>query len=163
MVQHDCKNSTNVEPPWGQAPLASHFQRFSSARETVFGFPVERESVFSGSEGSWLIGQKSMPPVPDWSIFMQIRIPNPQFNWYKRHCLDWPKYSCSDWLVLHSSNWMGKAEVLLVEIGFQELFYKDWLSWQKHTAGRQFSTSFSLKCSLCERPPAEMAARLFKI
>lgn len=34
--------------------------------------------------------------------------------------------------------WMGKASVLLDEILFQELLNKGWLTWQEHSAKRQF-------------------------
>ena len=32
-----------------------------------------------------------------------------------------------------------QASVLLAEIGFQKLLYKDWLRWQKYSARGQFS------------------------
>lgn len=31
--------------------------------------------------------------------------------------------------------WNEEATVLLIEIRFQELLYKDWLTWQRHSAG----------------------------
>lgn len=60
-------------------------------------------------------------------------------------------------LQLHSFNWTGKASILLAEIQFQELLYKDWLRCQKHSADKQFSAggmrfcaSFIRKCSFCD-------------
>ena len=52
---------------------------------------------------------------------------------------------------LQSYNWMGQVSVLLAEIGFQELLYNGWLSQQKHSADRQFSTGIFLKHGLSER------------
>ena len=47
----------------------------------------------------------------------------------------------------------GEAAVLLlVDTGLQELHCKGRLTRQKHSAGRQFSAGFSLRCGLCERP-----------
>ena len=48
-------------------------------------------------------------------------------------------------LIDHTSDWLGKASVVLVKRGFQELLYKGWLRWQEQSAGRQFSAGFSLK------------------
>ena len=64
-------------------------------------------------------------------------------------------------------DWMGKASVLLVELGFQELLCKGWLRWQEHSAGSHLSAEAgspgqaSPWSALCERGPwAEGAARL---
>ena len=50
----------------------------------------------------------------------------------------------------------GEASVLLVEIGSQELLCRGWLSLQKHSAGRQFSSAGFYPGDPC----AEMASRL---
>lgn len=64
---------------------------------------------------------------------------------------------------LHGFDWTWKVSVLLVEIQFQELIYKDCLTYQERSVGilstlRQFSwrgrplsAGFSLKLSLHER------------
>lgn len=56
---------------------------------------------------------------------------------------------------LHSSDWMRKVFVSLVEIWFQELRYKGWLS-----AGKQFSAGFSLSVACLRGPCLAMPARL---
>ena len=53
------------------------------------------------------------------------------------------------------------AAVLLVEIGLQAVLQKAWPRWQKHCAGRPFSsTEASPQSAVCVRDPcAEMAAK----
>ena len=57
--------------------------------------------------------------------------------------------------------------MLLVEMGFQELFYKGWLRRQEHSAGRKVSAEEGISVqalpsnAVCMRAPGvDMAARL---
>lgn len=133
------------------------------------------EYALSDPEGSWLIWTEVTAP----SSWLDHPHANEdakfsKFDWPKRHCLDWSESNLSDWSELHSSHWMGQASVILVEIDSRkpllglspmaETQHRQAVQckgseWFSAEAGR-LHQRFSMKSSLCERPWAEMTARL---
>ena len=57
--------------------LVRHLQYFSSSQETVFSVWWKGEVHSQRQRGAHICGHESLPLVPDWSILMQMRIPNP--------------------------------------------------------------------------------------
>lgn len=87
-----------------------------------------------------LIGKDSNPAlVPDWPILMQRRTPNHHSSIGPKGrseaaLIGWGRSSCSCATLIGWEN-----SVLVVELGFQELFCKGWLSGREHRADRWFS------------------------
>ena len=51
---------------------------------------IERGSaLWWGRRKAGLYLEKCPAPDPGWSMLMQIGTPDPQFDWYKKQCLDW--------------------------------------------------------------------------
>ena len=150
VIQDSCENNTTAIQCWGHDPLwldnssllltdllcsvlvcsRKTFLMFQLTREMQSS--AERGSVFQQPEGSWLI-YTEVPTRVGWLVHPHADevSKSSQFDWSKRHCSDWSQQSCFGWSKLHSSDQMGKASVLLVDTGFQELLYKAWFRWQK--------------------------------
>ena len=100
------------------------------------------------TEGSCVIPREVHTLGPNWSILMQMSTPDPLsligpkntvlishsgatlISWWRCY---WG-HSCTAWI---GQEWLGPV----VEIWFQDLLYNGWLSLQKHSAGKQFSTN----------------------
>ena len=92
-----------------------HGRCFSTSQETQSLV----ESMLSEPEGAGLCGQKPLPLVPDWSILMQMRMPNPcslivpkSTTRIDQNRATLIGQSCRG----KSSDWMEKVSVLLGEI-----------------------------------------------
>ena len=105
-----------------------------SQGNTVFSHGWKGKVCSQSQRTADLYGQKSLPLVPDWSVLMQTRIPNPH-SLAQKALLNGQSRT-TGWVELYSFSWMGEASVLLDEIKFQELFFKGWFRWQKLSAGR---------------------------
>lgn len=158
-MQHSRKHSLAVEQFWAQTTLQIDssallldglfcavlicsrlilvLQLSQGDRETELS-SMERKSVLPEPAGNCFCGEKSQPLVCDWSVLIQMRTPNPDnlIGLKGTVLVGQNKTTLMDQC---SCDWMGKASVLSVKIGFQELFFKGWLIWQKQSARSQFS------------------------
>lgn len=155
-------NSTAVKWPWGEVPAL-----LQSAPPP--GWCVDPCSALLWKHSLWWKGkvcslqargeltylEKFLPPVPAWSVLMQMRIPNlHSFIGLKSTVLIGQNgvVLIVQWKFWWGSDLTGKVCVL-VEIQFQELLYRGWLRGRNTVqVDRQFGAGFSLKCGMCERP-----------
>lgn len=64
-----------------QGSEASQFVRETPQQKHSPHSPLPETRGEAGSEG------EQLPPTPDWPVLMQIKTPNPQFDWSKKLCL----------------------------------------------------------------------------
>ena len=99
-------------PCSGETSLVFHqrWKRRQSQGDKVFSLWWKGKVYSQSQREAGLYIQKSPHLLPDWCILMQMRILN-----------------------LCNSDWMKKASATFVEVKFQELLYKSYLRWQKHS------------------------------
>ena len=136
---------------------------------------LSQETVFSGKRKCSLRARGELTyidrgpcpiPNPHWSILMQMKTPNLQFDWSKKHSPDSSKWSHSDWSVkkmmgiqLCSSDRMGKPQSYWLKQDSRNSFIRAGSDGRNTVqAGKRFSAGFW--SAVCTRGPCvAMAGR----